>query len=435
MMNTASQSIAAEEKPVSVWYIVGLASFTLGTSVVMFCLVQALQATLKPLNASTGMVGVLTAMISMNMIWVTPYASWKSDRIWWGRFGRRKPLVLVMGPILVASLLMLPHCHSLAVISVVTFVVTVGLASLMGLITMAIGDSIPDRQRPLATGMWQFTANGLAIFLMSRFVLGLMDPGPHRLQLGGLSVGVNGAGHWPYTVACCIFVVTAIIFVLIFRERYVPPRPGQKFRPFSYGREIVQVREHLLIYVVLFFQPMFVLVGSWYFLKLATETLGMTKAQYGHANSWGGIMVMLSCIPLGALFNRLKYRKAFTVAACLMAIVPVTWGLFFMKTEAGMAFYFAAQQLAFAIFRLNFIPYITEYTTPRSVGTIFGVVNAMNGVVRFTMVPLWGVLVDLAGKDYRLPLWGGYVGVAVCVICLAMMRPPEKVRHLIDADT
>lgn len=41
---------------------------------------------------------------------------------------------------------------------------------------------------------------------------------------------------------------------------------------------------------------------------------------------------------------------------------------------------------------------------------------------------------DLAGKNYRLPLWGGYVGVAVCVGCLLMMRPPEKVRHLIDAE-
>lgn len=423
------------EKPVSVWYMIGLVAFTLGTSVVMFCLVQALQATLKPYTRNTGVVGALTAMISMSMMWVTPYASWKSDRIWWARFGRRKPLVLVMGPLLIVSLLALPHCNSLWLISVVVFLLTVALASLMGIITAAIGDSIPDRQRPLATGMWQFTANGLATFLMSRYVLGLMDTGPHRLHLGGLSMGVKGAGHWPYTIASAIFVVTATIFVLVFRERYVPPRSGEKFRPFAYGREIVQVREHLLIYIILFFQPMFVLVGSWFFLKLATETMGMTKAQYGHANSWGGITVMIACVPLGVLFNRVRFRRPFTIAACLMAIVPITWGLFFMRTQAGMAFYFAAQQFAFAIFRLNFIPYITEYTTPRSVGTIFGVVNAVNGVVRFTMVPLFGILVDLMGKNYRLPLWGGYVGIAVCVVCLAMMRPPEKVRHLIDADT
>jgi len=433
-VSEAQKTQTSPEKSVSLLYIIALASFTLGTSVVMFCLVQALQATLRPLNVSTTTVGVLTAMISMSMIWVTPYASWKSDRIWWNRFGRRKPLVLVMGPILVTSLLTLPHCHSLWLITPVTFVLTVGLASLMGLITMAIGDSIPDKQRPLATGMWQFTANGLATFLMSRYVLGLMDPGRHRIGFGGCAISIDGAGHWPYTIACGIFVVTASIFVLVFRENYVPPRSEEKFRPFSYSREIVQVREHLLIYLVLFFQPMFVLVGSWYFLKLATETLGMTKAQYGHANSWGGIMVMASCIPLGILFNRVRLRRGFTIAACLIAIVPITYGLFFMRTEAGMAFYFAAQQFAFAIFRLNFIPYITEYTTPRSVGTIFGVTNAVNGIVRFTMVPLFGLLVDLTGKDYRLPLWGGYMAVIICVVCLAMMRPPENVRHLIDAD-
>ncbi len=127
-----------------------------------------------------------------------------------------------------------------------------------------------------------------------------MDPGAHRLGFGHLSVGVQGAGHWPYTIACLIFIVTSTVFVLIFREHYVPPRSGERFRPFSYGREIVQVREHLLIYIILFFQPMFVLVGSWYFLKLATETLGMSKAQYGHANSWAGSWSWFRAFRLGS---------------------------------------------------------------------------------------------------------------------------------------
>lgn len=412
--------------------MIGLVSFTLGTGVVNFCLVTALQATLKPLTDSTCIVGTLTAMISMNMMWATPFASWKSDRIW-TRFGRRKPVVMIMAPMVVATLLLVPHCSTLWLMTAMVFLLTVALASLMGLIAASIGDSIPDRQRPLATGMWQFTANGLAAFVMGRFALGLIDPGSHRIGVGFLSFGLQGAGHWPYTIAACVFALTSAIFVLVFHERYVEPRSGEKFKLFTYGREICQIREHLLIYIILFFQPMFVLVGSWYFPKLATTTLGLSQAEYGSAHSWGGIAVMVSCIPLGILFNRVRHRRGFTIAACLMALVPITWGLFFMNTMAGIAFYFAAQQVAFAIFRLNFSPYITQYTTPRSVGTIFGVTSAVNGIVRFTMVPLFGILVDMMGKNYRLPLWGGYVGVAVCVICLAMMRPPEKVRHLLDA--
>lgn len=429
-ITSTRQAESALEKPVSIWYMMGLVAFTLGTGVVNFCLLTALQGTLKPYTKSTFVIGALTAMISMNMIWATPFASWKSDRIW-TRFGRRKPLVFTMGPIVAVSLVALPHCTSLWLICLVVFVLTVAVASLMGLIAAAIGDSIPDRQRPLATGMWQFTANGLAVFLMSRFVLGLADPGSHSI---GLGISVRGGEHWPYTIACCVFVVTAALFLLLFRERYVPPRPEEKFRLFTYGKEIVQVREHLLIYIILFFQPMFVLVGSWFFLKLATDTLGLSRAQYGGAQSWGGITVMVASVPLGFLFNRVRYRRAFTIGACLMALVPITWGLFFMRTQAGIAFYFAAQQFAFAVFRLNFSPYITEYTTPRSVGTIFGVTNAVNGIVRWTMVPLFGWLVDATGRDYRLPLWGGYIGVAVCVLCLLAMRPPEKVRHLIDAE-
>lgn len=431
MMNMAVDNQGAE-KPASIWYMIALVSFSLGTGVMNFCLITALQATLKPLTSSAFVIGMMTVMISMNTIWATPYALWKSDRIW-TRYGRRKPIVMLMGPPLVVTLLLIPHCHSLWLMGTVVFLTTIALSSVMGLIQTAIGDSIPDKQRPLATGMWHFTANGLAGFLMARYVLGLMDPGLHRVGGGWLTFGLNGAGHWPYTVAAIVSTLTSSIFLLVFREHYVEPRAAEKFRLFSYGKQIVRVREHLLIYVILLFQPLFVLVGSWYFPTLAAETLKMSKAQYGHAQSWGGMIVMISCVPLGILFNHLRHRRAFTVAACLMAIVPITWGLFFMKTAAGIAFYFAAQQFAFSIFRLNFSPYITEYTTPRCVGTVFGVANSVNGIIRTVMVLISGVLIDLMGKNYRLPLWGGYVGVVVCVICLLMMRPPEKVRHLLDA--
>jgi hypothetical protein len=42
------------------------------------------------------------------------------------------------------------------------------------------------------------------------------------------------------------------------------------------------------------------------------------------------------------------------------------------------------------------------------------------------MVPLFGFLVDIFDKNYKLPLYGGYVGAIVCIIALLMMRPPEK---------
>lgn len=432
-MNTSADKQPAEEKPVSIFYMIGLVAFTLGTGVINYCLLTALQATLKPMTDSTALVGVLTAMVSMNTIWATPFASWKSDRIW-TRFGRRKPLVMIMTPIMVVTLLLIPHCSTLWLMTVTVFVLTVAQASLAGIIQSSIGDSIPDRQRPLATGMWQFTANGLAGFLMGRFALGLMDPGLHHLGSGFLSFSLKGAGHWPYTVAACIYLITSTMYLIIFRERYVPPRSGEKFRLWTYGKEIVQVREHLLIYIILLFQPMFVLVGSWYFPTLAKTTLGLSQQQYGHAQSWGPMTVMTVCLPLGYIFSRFKSRRIFSMIACCLSLVPITWGLFFMKTAAGIAFYFAAQQFAFSIFRLNFSPYVNEYTTPRSVGTIFGVTNAVNGIVRFTMVPLFGIFVDLAGRDYRLPLWGGYVGVAVCLLCLCMMRPPEMVRHLLDKE-
>ncbi len=423
---------------VSVWYIAAIVSFSLGTSAVLVCLAQALQKTLVPFGASTFLVGLLTSLLSLHQIWASPYATWKSDRIW-TRFGRRKPLVLTFGPVVLVSVLLIPWCRSLPVLCLLAFILAVAASTQICLITPAIGDSVPDRQRPLATAMWQFTANGLGNFLMGRYVLGLMDPGPHRLdlRLGAhpiVSLGVQGAGHWPYTIAAVVFSITSLVFLCVMRETHVPPRPADKFRLFSYGRQIIQVREHLLIYLVLLFQPLFVLVGSWYFLPLATTNLGLNLTQFGNAFAWGALTTMVVCVPLGFFFNHVRYRREFSIAACLLALVPTTYGLFFMKTQTGMAFFFAAQMFAFSIFRLNFIPYAIEYTTPKSVGTVMGVTWAVNGIARFALVPFFGLLVDLAGKNYRLPLWGGYVGIAVCIACLLAMRPPDKVRHLIDRE-
>jgi len=402
--------------PVSFWYILLLVCFSLGTSAVSYCSKEPLQLTLRRhFTDSTLLIGFVTALQSLNQLWVTPYAAWKSDRIW-TRIGRRKPLVLVVTPVLALFVALVPHCPELWMLIPLVFFLQMAEDAELAVMAPAISDSVPDKQRPLAIGMWQLAANGVAVFVMSRFILKLMDR----------------AEHWPYTIAALSVLVTGALFLVVMRERYVPPRPQEKFRLFGYGKDIVQAREHVLIYIICLFQPLFVLVGSWYFAILARDTLGLTKAQYGAAFSWGPLVNMIACIPLGYLFNRWRRRRSITMAACLLALVPTTYGLFFMNSQAGMAFFFAAQQFAFVVFRLNFFPYIMEYTTPRNVGTILGFTTAVNGMVRFTMVPLFGLLVDVFGKNYRLPLWGGYVGVAVCVAALVAMRPPEKVRVLIE---
>jgi MFS family permease len=167
-------------------------------------------------------------------------------------------------------------------------------------------------------------------------------------------------------------------------------------------------------------------------MLLATEQMGMTKAQYGTAFSWGALTTMIASVPLGLLFNRFRNRQRFCIGATLFALVPLTFGLFFMKTPHDMGIFFALREFMFIVYQLNFIPLIIDYTTPRNVATILGFTTAVNGLVRFTMTPFAGLLVDVFGKNYKLPLWGGYLGVIVCFAAFMAMRPPEKVRHLLD---
>jgi len=399
--------------PVSFFYILALAMLSVGTASVSFCSNQVLPLTLKKFTDSTALIGFVVALQALNQLWVTPYAAWKSDRIW-TRFGRRKPLVLIVTPLLAITIMLVPHCSALWMIIPWVFILQMAEDADQAVLMPSICDSVPDKQRPLGTAMWQ-VAVGISGFLMARYVLGLMDR----------------SEHWPYTISGIAVLVTGAIFLFVMRERYVPPRPQDRFRLFSYGKEVLRIREHKLIYVIFFFQPLFYLIAIAYFPLLGRDAMHLKPAEYGWAFSWGAGTTLLTSIPLGWLFNRFRHRRAFCIGACAYVILPITFGLFFMHTARDMAIFFAAQILAFNVFRLNFMPYVMEYTTHKNVGTILGFTTAVNGLVRFTLVPLAGVLVDIFGKNYKLPLYGGYLGAVVCIIALLMMRPPEKVKHLI----
>lgn len=419
-----SRRLAGEDEPrafklpkVSVFYIFGLVLFSLGTSAISFCANQALQLTLTRFTSHTGLINFIISLNALNQLWVTPYVAWKSDRIW-TRFGRRRIIAIYMTPLLGLCVVLIPHSPSIYMLIALVFLLQIAEDAELALLVPAIRDSVPDEQRPFATGAYHFTM-AMSVIFFSRYGMKLM----------------GHAEHWPYTLAGVMVMITGTIFVLVLRERYVPPRPMERFRPLAYGREVFKLREYNLIWLVCFFQPMFVLVSSLNFPLYATEQLGMTKADFGWAFSWGSIVTAAIILPLGALFNRLKWRRQTCAALCLCAVAPLTWGYFFMHNAVGMAIFYAMQQGVFNTYRLSFLPLVLEYTTPKNAGTVMGVTTMMNGLVRFTMYPLMGLLVDAAGKNYRLPLLGGYVGVAVCVTCFLLMRPAEAVRSEIEALT
>jgi len=303
----------------------------------------------------------------------------------------------------------------------------------------SVSDSIPDRQRPMAMGVWQM-ALALSGIILAAYGLPLLAPGLHkvafplveRLRIEAPYLTVKGGNHWPYTITAVLVAITSLIYIMVVRERYVAPRSQDRFRLFKYGKEMFRLREHRLIWGIVFFQPLFFLVPMAFMSTLATQGLGLNTAEYGHAYRIPWYLQMLVGIPLGYLFNRFKYRKAFCIAACAYAMIPAAFGLFFMRTQQDLAIFLGLLVVSFMIFRMNFTPYLMEYTTPKNVGTILGFSKFVDGLVKFTTLPLTGFLIAVSHNNYRIPLYGICVSSVVCMIALAMMRPPEQVKHLIE---
>ena len=424
--------------PVSLYYILALMTFSVGTSGIYHVNQQVLQLTARQFTTNMTLIGLIIALPALMQLLVTPYVAWKSDRIW-TRFGRRRPIALIMAPVLVAATLLVPWCPSLPVFILVVLIMQISEDADLAITMPSVSDSIPDRQRPLAIGVWQMSM-ALSGIILGVYGLPLMEPGPHKVALPLVNyfgieapyVTVQGGGHWPYTLFAVLAAVTSLIYLKVMRERYVPPRAEEKFRLFKYSKEMFQLREHRLIWVIVFFQPLFFGVSMAFMSTLGTHGLGLDRKEYGDAYSMFPTVQLLLALPLGYIFNKWKLRKQFCIAACVYALLPATFGLFFMKTQEDLAIFFGAQVIAFMVFRTNFMPYLMEYTTPKNVATILGFSSFISGAVRFTIMPLMGLLIALTHNNYRVPFYGIYVSAIVCMIALMMMRPPEKVKHLVE---
>jgi hypothetical protein len=441
--NTASNmpDSGAPPKPVarvSFWYITMLTMLTVGTSSVYHCNQQVIQLSVRRFTTDMRLIGIILALPALIQLLVTPYAAWKSDRIW-TRFGRRRPLVMIMAPVLIAALLLLPRCPSLWLFVLVFVVLQIAEDAEGAVMMPSVGDSVPDRQRPLAMGMWQF-ALSVSGMIMAIYGFRLMAPGLHKVglpllrQLGihGPTVTLAGADHWPYTFTAALIAITSLIYLKVMRERYVPPRPQEKFRLFKYGKEMFQLREHRLIWLITFFQPLFFGVSLSFMSTLGKYGMGLNSGEYGSAYSKFPLVQMVLAAPLGWLFNRYKSRKALCIFACVYAIIPATFGIFYMKTQQDMGIFFGSLVISFMIFRINFTPYLMEYTTPKNIGTVMGFSSLVNGVARTVMMPLMGFLIHFTHNNYRIPMYGLYVSAVVCMMALVMMRSPEAVKHLVE---
>ena len=431
----------ASPKPlarVSFWYILLLTLFTVGTSSVYHCNQQVIQISVRKFTTDMRIIGIILALPALSQLLITPYAAWKSDRIW-TRFGRRKPLVILMAPVLVAALLLLPWCPSLWLFVLMFVVLQIAEDAETAVMMPSIGDSVPDKQRPLAIGMWQF-AMAVSGIIMAIYSFRLMAPGLHKvgfpligkLGINGPIITVPGGDHWPYTITAALVAITSLIYLKVMREPYVQPRPQERFRLLKYGKEMFQLREHRLIWVITFFQPLFFAVSLSFMFTLGKYGLNLSESEYGSAYSKFPLVQMALAAPLGYLFNRYRSRKALCIFACIYVMIPATFGIFYMKTQHDMGIFFGSLVVAFMIFRMNFTPYMMEYTTPKNVGTIMGFSNMVNGVARTAMMPLMGFLIHFTHNNYRIPMYGLYVSAVACMIALIMMRPPEAVKHLVE---
>src|SRR5579885_3691923 len=184
--------------------LLGLASLTSGIASITInqLLLPSQIATLDPAHQSTSLLQVAIAGILAAFI-AAPLAGAFSDRTS-GRFGRRRPWMLVGLIGGVASLLLMAFSTSVLLLLVGEVLMQIFFSFVYTMLTAVIPDQVPLRQRAIVSA-----AVGIAPVIGS--VIGLVV----------VSVLASGTRQGYFWLAAITFVVVAL-FLLMFREKPLP---------------------------------------------------------------------------------------------------------------------------------------------------------------------------------------------------------------------
>lgn len=226
---------------------------------------------------------------------------------------------------------------------------------------------------------------------------------------------------YPYLCAACLAMLALCVVVFAIREKPAPPpKPGprERYSVLKHARMLIDNPEYLKIAIVgsvgLAMPASFNL-----FLSLfGTETLHLTKEQYGQAIWVGPVITMAAALWAGRQADRFgpKYVIALAFSIQMLAALCI---MFFVNSAVSLRIVIAVNALGGVFQGVAMLPLTFLHAPAEERGKVFGLIQFVRALAATIVTPLIGHMADVTG-DYRAG-YGVCVALAMIGIAAALM--------------
>lgn len=404
-----TSSVAIEKAKGAPWHVFFLLSLIWSGLVVTEQVSNhVLPLTLKHFTDNAGIIGLVLALNPAFGFIAQPLAGIVSDRIW-TPLGRRAILLVTGAPIVAVCLWYVPETRVFWHVVVLVVIYQFFQDVLWGSDNPLIADLVPPRQRTLVMGCMISAAQGIA-FLFLRFGMGgLME------KYGERSL---------YQIAAAAQVILVGGAALLIREKKDRPKieraklTVQRYFADMFGDPILR-RFGALAFV----QTFFFTICTGFMVLFATQSVGLTRGQFGDAWSWQAFCMLCLAVPAGMVVEHFHKGRAlvgayvFCIGACVLGYLTHGYATFVALSVA-----FGLCQVVINVTQKAFF---TEYLPADIIGQLSGAYNICLALGRSLALAAGGWFVLWAGNDYRVVWLVGGVA-AVLAVWLATSLPDQR---------
>lgn len=364
---------------------------------------------LRDAGADNKMIAFVSSSVVMGINAIAcPIISYKSDRHR-GRWGRRKPFILVTTPFVVLFLALIPFGPGMAgwfttwlpwlsPQAVPTVSVIIGFTAILvacfqifdafvsSTYYYLIADVVPEAFIARFYALFRVFGT-LASLLFNYFILGLAE-GHMREVFVGISI---------------LYGVVITVMCLRVREGEYPPVPVEPGRPWWHGP-----RDYM---VLCFGSPFYLLVFAAYSLAiwanlsnvftvfLAREQLHLSLDQYGKIMALASVVGIVAMYPIGSLIDRLGSHRSLLLGFALSMVVR-TGAYFLVGDFLSMAVWVSLLGLPTGLIALSLAKWLIDLYPKEHYGQ-FGSAGAMiSSIGAALLAPACGVFFDYI-ENYR----------------------------------
>ena len=373
---------------------------------------QILPLTIRRFTSDADIIGYILALNPLFGFIANPLVGVLSDRIW-TPIGRRAFFLVTGAPVVALCLLWVPEVQLLWHLVVLVVIYQFFQDVLWGSDHPLLADLVPPEQRSWVNGAMLMGAQATG-WIFSRYGMG------QWMELYG--------EEFLYRVAALAQVGMVALAALFLHERRTSPAPRPRLTVARYVSDFVGDpilrRFGALAFTQYFAQN--ILQG--FYVLFAVQTLGLSKANFGHIWSWFPAMMFFLALPVGLAAE--KVPKQFALVAsygCILGACAVGWFAQGAGALLVSVLLFGFGQLVSGVMQKAFF---TEFIPRDRIGQICGAYNVCLALGRTVALAGGGWVISRLGNDYRwiFPL-GAAFGLLSIMIALGLRDLRFAARH------